>query len=75
MNSAISDAEFDEALLLIVEEETGADERIFSIPGIYEILAEHFNNDAIDLARRIRKLPSHQQGKVRFPALSETTTS
>lgn len=56
MKPQISDEEFDKAMLIIIGEETGADERILSIPGMYEVLSEHFNNDIIELAYKIRKL-------------------
>jgi len=43
--SDITTKEFDERLSIYVEAE-GAD--VLSIPGVYEILSEHFNNDILD---------------------------
>ena len=39
--------EFDQALAEIVEEESA---NMLTIPGIYEVLSEYFNDDAIDRA-------------------------
>jgi len=44
----ISTEEFDAALTEILGEATGVD--LLLIPGIYEIVSEHFNNEAIKLA-------------------------
>jgi hypothetical protein len=38
--------EFDQILLSILREQTA--EQLISIPGIYEILAEEFNNEVLD---------------------------
>ena len=39
--------DFDENLKDILEEDVSTGE-LLSIPGIYEILSEHFNNDVLD---------------------------
>jgi hypothetical protein len=44
----ITDEEFDEALKEILDESPAS--TLLSIPGIYEILSEHFHNDVIDRA-------------------------
>lgn len=45
----VTTEEFDAALQQIIDEECTA-EVLLSIPGIYEVLSEHYNNDAISLA-------------------------
>lgn len=49
----ITDEEFDGA----VREIAASDgvEAILAIPGVWEIVAEHYNNDAIDRVREIRE--------------------
>lgn len=42
----ITDQMFDDKLSEILKEQTG--EQLLSITGIYEILAEHFNNEVIE---------------------------
>lgn len=41
--------DFDQALLSLVDDLTGS--QLLSIPGIYEILSEHFHNDVLDTVR------------------------
>lgn len=47
--SDVTDEEFDKALEAILDEATGAE--LLAIPGLYEVVSEHFNNEAIDVAR------------------------
>jgi hypothetical protein len=49
----ISDKDFDNALTAIVKEHTS--ESLMTIPGIYEILSEHFNNEAIERAEEEKR--------------------
>ena len=42
-----TDEDFDRKLEEILEREKWGSKKILSIPGIYEILAEHFNNDVL----------------------------
>jgi hypothetical protein len=55
----ISQDEFDQALFRVVAKYAGCDTaaigNLLQIDGIYEILSEEFNNDAIDEANRRRK--------------------
>ncbi len=44
----IGDEQFDAALIALMEKETMS--QILRIPGVYEAISEHFNNEAIDLA-------------------------
>lgn len=44
----ISTEEFDAALTELLDEASTSE--LLSIPGIYEIVSEHFNNEAIKLA-------------------------
>lgn len=37
---------FDEALQELLSKETGSD--LLSIPGVYEVLSEHFNNEVLE---------------------------
>lgn len=37
--------EFDEALAEIIDESPAS--HLLSVPGVYEVLAEHFNNDVL----------------------------
>lgn len=43
--SKITQEQFNEALGSILSDMNG--EQLLSIPGIYEVLSEHFNNDAL----------------------------
>lgn len=45
-----TDAEFDRYLATIVDEEvqTGGAEALLTIPGVYEIIREHFNNEVLE---------------------------
>lgn len=47
--SDVTQEEFDKALEIFLDEATGAE--LLAIPGLYEVVSEHFNNEAIDLAR------------------------
>lgn len=47
--SDVTQEEFDKALEAILDEATGAE--LLAIPGLYEVVSEHFNNEAIDVAR------------------------
>lgn len=42
----VTQGQFDQKLVEILSDMTGA--QLLSIPGIYEILAEEFNNDVLD---------------------------
>ncbi len=44
----VTTEEFDHALSDILDKMTG--EQFMAIPGIYEVVSEHFNNEALDLA-------------------------
>ena len=44
----ITTEEFDHALSDILDKMTG--EQIMAIPGVYEVVSEEFNNEALDLA-------------------------
>ena len=44
----VSSEEFDAALTSILDEATTAE--LLSIPGVYEVVSEHYNNDALKLA-------------------------
>lgn len=51
----MSDEDFDETLILVLKEELGITDDsgvkiLLSIPGIYEILSEHYNNEVFDVA-------------------------
>jgi hypothetical protein len=52
MSNQITQEKFDEALREVVDEDlvgfASIYDRLVMIPGIYEILSEHYNNDAID---------------------------
>lgn len=45
--SKMTDEEFDNILMEIMNEEKASD--LLIIPGIYEIVAEYFNNDILDV--------------------------
>lgn len=45
--SKMTDDEFDEILLEIVREDLSS-EIVTSVPGVYELVREHFNNDVLD---------------------------
>jgi len=49
----ISDMDFDNALMAIVKEHTS--EALLTIPGIYEVLSEHFNNETIERAEEEKR--------------------
>lgn len=51
--SRISSDEFDAALVALMEQESM--ESILRIPGVYEAVSEHFNNEALDLASESRQ--------------------
>jgi hypothetical protein len=51
--SDVTQEEFDAALEAILDEATGAE--LLAIPGLYEVISEHFNNEAIDIAREEKK--------------------
>lgn len=53
----ITQEQFDAALFDIVNEEQT--DNLFSIPGIYEILSEHYNNEAIERAEEQHKESRH----------------
>ena len=44
----ITTAEFDHVLANILDKLSG--EQVMGVPGVYEIVSEHFNNEALDLA-------------------------
>ena len=44
----ITHDEFTHALAILLDEMTG--EQMLAIPGIYEVVSEELNNDALDLA-------------------------
>jgi len=46
----VSQEAFDQALEEILSEMTGAD--LLTVPGIYEVVSEHFNNEAIERAQQ-----------------------
>ncbi len=68
-NDPITTEKFNAALRAILREQTG--EQLLSIPGIYEVVSEHFNNEAIKLveneiaAGRIMNIEGKQIKKVR----------
>ena len=43
----ISDEEFDRTLAEIIDYDNPRASMLLSVPGIYEILSEHYNNDVI----------------------------
>jgi hypothetical protein len=47
--SDVTQEEFDKALEAILDDASGSE--LLAIPGLYEVVSEHFNNEAIDLAR------------------------
>lgn len=49
----ITTDEFDNALTELVNEMTA--EQLFTIPGVYELLAEDMNNEALALAKKNRE--------------------
>lgn len=51
--SDVTQEEFDKALEAILDEATGSE--LLAIPGLYEVVSEHFNNEAIDIAREEKK--------------------
>lgn len=51
-DAPITQEEFDSALFELVNASTA--EQLFTIPGVYEIVAEEMNNDVIDLVRKKR---------------------
>lgn len=50
----VTTEEFDAALEELLAEQSGA--ALLAVPGVYEVVSEHFNNDVIDrvFARRRR---------------------
>ena len=52
MSKPITDEEFDNTLLEILSKYTA--DQMIDIPGIYEILSEHYNNEVIDTVIRKR---------------------
>jgi hypothetical protein len=46
--TAVTSEEFDTALEEILTDWTGA-QLMIEVPGVYELLAEHFNNEALKL--------------------------
>lgn len=48
MKKKITDEQFDQALKTVIDLENEKASNLLSIPGIYEILSEHYNNEAID---------------------------
>lgn len=46
MSRELDQAKFDEALAEILDESPAS--HLLSIPGVYEVLAEHFNNAVLD---------------------------
>lgn len=49
----ITDDEFDEILCDIVNEEP-ASRLLFMVPGVYALVAEHYNNDVLDRWKELR---------------------
>jgi hypothetical protein len=49
----VTAAEFDAALTELLGEATPAE--LLSIPGLYEVVSEHYNNEAIDRAKENRE--------------------
>jgi hypothetical protein len=47
--SDVTQEEFDKALEVILDDASGSE--LLAIPGLYEVVSEHFNNEAIELAR------------------------
>jgi hypothetical protein len=43
-----TDEQFDNALAVIIDEDNPRAANLLSIPGIYEILSEYYNNDVLD---------------------------
>ncbi len=48
----ITTEEFDQALSDILGNLTGG--QLMTVPGVYEVVSEHFNNEALDLAKSKR---------------------
>lgn len=53
MTNDVSTEEFDEALETLLDEMSGA--AILATPGAYEVFSEALNNEAIDLARQVKR--------------------
>lgn len=45
----VTQEEFDKALEVILDDASGSE--LLAIPGLYEIVSEYYNNEAIDVAR------------------------
>lgn len=44
----ITDEQFENALIKVIDKDNKSASQLLSIPGIYEILSEYYNNDVID---------------------------
>ncbi len=53
MTNDITSEEFDRALENLLDEMSGAE--ILATPGAYEVFSEALNNEAIDLATKVKK--------------------
>ena len=51
--SEVSQEMFDEALTELLEEASAAE--LLSIPGLYEVVSEHYNNEAIERAKHSKE--------------------
>lgn len=49
----VTTEEFDEALEKILDEQSGA--ALLAVPGVYEVVSEHYNNDVIDRVFALRR--------------------
>jgi hypothetical protein len=54
MDIKITNEEFDEALSKLLDESPAS--HLLSVPGVYEILSEHFNNDVLDILARVDRM-------------------
>lgn len=56
----VSQEEFDAALEILVSEMSGAE--ILATSGAYEVFSEALNNEAIDLAKKIKEDEDDEEG-------------
>lgn len=57
------DEEFDEALAEIIDESPAS--HLLTVPGVYEVLSEHFNNDVLERIEQNRATTPKRQRKRR----------
>jgi len=55
MSYDISDEEFDRALTEVIDTENLKASQLLMVPGIYDVLSEYYNNQAIELIERNRE--------------------